>query len=142
MIKLDVKNILLFSVIIFLLYHLIKLCKCGKIEFFSLEEDGQGNQDSPANPDDMGKQVYFLFISNEFITNGNIFALTALLKNITKVFGDLYDFSNELKDTTTMCILKNISDQVLANGGEKHKKIDKKINELIEKHNNDNNIVC
>ena len=112
-----------------------------KLNFFSLE-DGQGNQDSPSNPDNAGKQIYFMFMANEFITNRHIFALTALLNNKSKVFGDLYDFSNELKDAPTMCSLKNLSDQVLTNDGEKHKKINTKINKLLEQHINDNNISC
>ena len=138
MIKLEVEYILLFFIIIFLLYHLIKKCNCKNIECFNVSLQNNSN-------DDIGKNIYFIYVSRYFILHGNKYALQGLLKNEGKYISDTFDFSNELNNVEYICNMKKISDDLLKeeyNKKGKYNQTDIDINNIINEYITYKNFDC
>ena len=106
-----VEHVLLFLVGVFLVYHLIKIYNCKNIECFQTNDDLGGNYKRiVGGHDDIGKNIYFLYISNYFIRYGDVDALQKLLNNEYSFEHVVFDFSDQLKNEAFVCSMKETSD--------------------------------
>jgi len=91
---------------------------------------------SSQNKDNIGKNVFFIYMMNYFISHGNIIGLNGLLLNTGKNISNIYDFSEELKDNDIMCGMQKFSYEVLQeNGTPKNKQINDIMNNFILQNN-------
>jgi hypothetical protein len=98
MTELKMEHVLLLAVAAFLLYHFIGGCGCSGNGF----NVGCQNQKS----DDFVKEMFFLFVINNYIQNEEADNLTKLLntKSIS-IIGKTINFNTQLEDKETMCYI-------------------------------------